>query len=201
MVGWNSIYRDNDRQYPAARVVRAGINLIDDLKKKRPFYLGVDSFDPHEPFDAPRVYQLAAGSPKGIETTEGIIADPAVRDALLVGRPRGPRRRHHRARARAVRGGDHLRRQLDRTADEQARRREPARRDRHLLHVRPRADAGRERGHGQGRRPRAVAHLPRAGDDPAPRGQARRGDERLLRLDPRRVAHAALVHGRARARE
>ena len=72
MVGWNSIYRDSDRQYPAARVVRAGINLIDDLKKKRPFYLGVDSFDPHEPFDAPRVYQLAAGSPKGIETTKGI---------------------------------------------------------------------------------------------------------------------------------
>src|SRR3954470_6926291 len=72
MVGWNSIYRDNDRQYPAARVVRAGINLVDDLKKRRPFFLGVDSFDPHEPFDAPRVYQLASGSPKGIETTEGI---------------------------------------------------------------------------------------------------------------------------------
>ncbi len=94
MVGWNSIYRDNDRQYPAARVMRAGINLIDDLKKKRPFYLGVDSFDPHEPFDAPKVFQLDAGKPKGIETSEGIIADPAVRDALLVGRPRGPRRRH-----------------------------------------------------------------------------------------------------------
>ena len=27
----------------------------------------MDAFDPHEPFDAPRVYQLAAGSPKGIE--------------------------------------------------------------------------------------------------------------------------------------
>jgi arylsulfatase A-like enzyme len=72
MVGWNSIYRDNERQYPTARVVRAGINMIDDLKKRRPFYLGVDAFDPHEPFDAPRVYQLAAGSPKGIETSEGI---------------------------------------------------------------------------------------------------------------------------------
>ena len=199
MVGWNSIYRDNDRQYPAARVVRAGINLIDDLKKKRPFYLGVDSFDPHEPFDAPRVYQLAAGSPKGIETTEGItpiqpfetpyswVVHVDLDDASI-------------ERVRELYAAEiTLRRRVDRAADEQARRREPARRDRHLLHVRPRADAGRERRDGQGRRPRAVAHLPRARDDPAPRGQARRADERLLRLDPRRVAHAALVHGRAGA--
>jgi arylsulfatase A-like enzyme len=68
MAGWNSIYRDNERQYPTARVVRSGLNLVDDLKERRPFFLGVDAFDPHEPFDAPRVYQLAAGSPKGIET-------------------------------------------------------------------------------------------------------------------------------------
>ena len=163
MVGWNSIYRDNERQYPTARVVRAGINLIDDLKKRRPFFLGVDAFDPHEPFDAPRVYQLAAGSPKGIETSEGITPDPAVRDALLVGGARGPRRRQHRARARAVRGRDHVHRRVDRAADEQARRREAARRDRHLLHVRPRPDARRERRDGQGRRARPVAHLPRAG--------------------------------------
>ena len=73
MVGWNSIYRDNDRQYPTARVLRAGINLVDDLKKKRPFFLGVDAFDPHEPLDAPRVYQLAQGAPKGIEKDKGII--------------------------------------------------------------------------------------------------------------------------------
>jgi arylsulfatase A-like enzyme len=72
LVGWNSIYRDNDRQYPAARVVRAGMNLLDDLEKRRPFFLGVDSFDPHEPFDAPRVYQIASGKPKGIEKREGI---------------------------------------------------------------------------------------------------------------------------------
>jgi arylsulfatase A-like enzyme len=73
MVGWNSIYRETDRQYPTARVVRSGINLVDDLKKKRPFFLGVDSFDPHEPFDAPRVYQVEMGSPKGIEKEQGII--------------------------------------------------------------------------------------------------------------------------------
>jgi arylsulfatase A-like enzyme len=72
MVGWNSIYRDSDGDYPTARVVRAGINLVDELKNTRPFFLGVDAFDPHEPFDAPRVYQLAAGSPKGIEVEQGI---------------------------------------------------------------------------------------------------------------------------------
>jgi arylsulfatase A-like enzyme len=71
MAGWNSIYRDSERQYPTARVVRSGINLLDDLKEKRPFFLGVDPFDPHEPLDAPRVYQIGAGSPKGIEL-EGI---------------------------------------------------------------------------------------------------------------------------------
>ena len=67
MAGWNSIYRRRDTQYPAARVMRAGINLLDDLKKKRPFFLGVDSFDPHEPLDAPTAFQIASGSPKGIE--------------------------------------------------------------------------------------------------------------------------------------
>ena len=71
MAGWNSIYRRTERQFPTARVMRSGINLLDDLKKKRPFFLGVDAFDPHEPLDAPQAFQLAAGSPKGIEL-EGI---------------------------------------------------------------------------------------------------------------------------------
>jgi arylsulfatase A-like enzyme len=72
MVGWNSIYRDTERQYPAARVMRAAINLVDDLKRKRPFFLGADSFDPHEPLDAPRVFQIESGKPKGIQKREGI---------------------------------------------------------------------------------------------------------------------------------
>jgi len=73
MVGWNSIYRDRENQYPSARVLRSGINLLDDLKEKRPFFLGVDAFDPHEPLDAPRVYVNRAGAPKGIEAERGII--------------------------------------------------------------------------------------------------------------------------------
>jgi arylsulfatase A-like enzyme len=72
MVGWNSIYRHRERNFAAARVVRAGINLLDDLKDKRPFFLGVDAFDPHEPLDPPPVYVGRFGSePKGIER-EGI---------------------------------------------------------------------------------------------------------------------------------
>ena len=72
MVGWNSIYRDSDRDYPTARVVRAGINIVDDLKEDSPFFLGVDCFDPHEPLDAPRVFQNKFGGPKGIEKEQGI---------------------------------------------------------------------------------------------------------------------------------
>ena len=72
MMGWNSIYRDADNDYPTARVVRSGINLVDDLEKKRPFFLGVDAFDPHEPLDPPRVYMNRFGGPKGIEK-KGII--------------------------------------------------------------------------------------------------------------------------------
>jgi arylsulfatase A-like enzyme len=72
MVGWNSIYRDSENDYPTARVVRSGINLLDDLKKKRPFFLGVDAFDPHEPLDAPPVYVRRFGGPKGIER-RGVI--------------------------------------------------------------------------------------------------------------------------------
>ena len=143
MVGWNSIYRDTDNDYPTARVFRSGINIVDDLKKKRPFFLGVDGFDPHEPLDAPRVFQNKYGGPKGIEIDQGHHAHPAVRDALLVGDRHEARPRHDRAGARAVRGRDRLHGRVDRAADEPAGGPEPARRDgRHLL-VRPRADARR----------------------------------------------------------
>jgi len=68
MAGWNSIYRDSENDYPTARVIRSGIRVLDDLKASgKPFFLGVDAFDPHEPLDAPRVYQRRFGGPKGIE--------------------------------------------------------------------------------------------------------------------------------------
>ena len=69
MAGWNSIYRDSEGDYPTARVIRSGMRLLDDLKDSgKPFFLGIDAFDPHEPLDAPRVYQRRFGSePKGSE--------------------------------------------------------------------------------------------------------------------------------------
>jgi len=74
-VGWNSLYRIGERNYSAARVIRGGIDALDDLKDRQPFFLGVDSFDPHEPFDAPPLYvrQIAGDTPKGIERERGVV--------------------------------------------------------------------------------------------------------------------------------
>lgn len=69
-VGWNQIFRRGERNYSAARVMRRGMKALDELSERGgPFFLGVDSFDPHEPFDAPRAFVIeAAGTePKGIE--------------------------------------------------------------------------------------------------------------------------------------
>jgi hypothetical protein len=41
-------------------------------EEEAPFFLGVDGFDPHEPLDAPKVFQDKYGGPKGIEKTLGI---------------------------------------------------------------------------------------------------------------------------------
>ena len=50
-------------------MIRSGLRLLDDLKDEgKPWFLGIDAFDPHEPLDAPRVYQARFGTtPKGIE--------------------------------------------------------------------------------------------------------------------------------------
>jgi arylsulfatase A-like enzyme len=74
-VGWNSLYRVGERNYSAARVMRGGMDALDELKDKQPFFLGVDSFDPHEPFDAPPVYVNVEerGRKLGIQKTRGIL--------------------------------------------------------------------------------------------------------------------------------
>lgn len=73
-VGWNSMYRVGEKNYSAARVMRGGMDALDDLKNKQPFFLGVDSFDPHEPFDAPPLYvERIEGQPKGIQKTRNIL--------------------------------------------------------------------------------------------------------------------------------
>lgn len=55
-IGWASLYRVGEKNYSAARVIRSGMAALEQLKDKQPFFLGVDSFDPHEPFDAPPLY-------------------------------------------------------------------------------------------------------------------------------------------------
>ena len=64
-VGWNSRNRKRDDDYSAARVARDGIGLLGDLKDKQPFFLGVDFFDPSEPFDPPSRFMERFERPRG----------------------------------------------------------------------------------------------------------------------------------------
>jgi len=52
-VGWNSLYRTSTRRYSSARVMADGMAMLDEMRHRQPFFLGVDAFDPHEPFDPP----------------------------------------------------------------------------------------------------------------------------------------------------
>ncbi len=52
-------------------------------EKGKPFFLGVDSFDPHEPFDAPRAYNVQlSGSGQQGDPEGGHHPDPALRHAV-----------------------------------------------------------------------------------------------------------------------
>jgi len=74
MVGWNSIYRVNENDYSASRVIRKGMRALKDLKDERPFFLGVDAFDPHEAFDPPPAYRRRFNpEPKGSMERRGIL--------------------------------------------------------------------------------------------------------------------------------
>lgn len=68
-VGWNSLYRTSTRRYSSARVMAAGMAMLDEMKHRQPFFLGVDAFDPHEPFDPPESEYVELFGPerKGIE--------------------------------------------------------------------------------------------------------------------------------------
>jgi arylsulfatase A-like enzyme len=67
-VGLNvAMGRRREKQYAAARVIGAGMELLPRLKRKRPFFLGVDAFDPHEAFDPPPSYKRRFGDHRGVE--------------------------------------------------------------------------------------------------------------------------------------
>lgn len=64
-VGWNSRERKREDDYSAARVGRDAVDLLNELKGRQPFFLGVDFFDPSEPFDPPERYLDRFGARSG----------------------------------------------------------------------------------------------------------------------------------------
>jgi arylsulfatase A-like enzyme len=49
------------RREPTTAVLEEGMGLIDELKQKQPFFLGLDAFDPVDAFEMPRQYVLGDG--------------------------------------------------------------------------------------------------------------------------------------------
>jgi arylsulfatase A-like enzyme len=50
-----------------ARVLKAAMKTLRGLKGKRPFFLGVDAFDPHEAWNVPTAFKLRFEDRKGVE--------------------------------------------------------------------------------------------------------------------------------------
>jgi arylsulfatase A-like enzyme len=48
--------RRTEEDYLCAKVFRSAARYLDDLVDNQPFFLWVDSFDPHEPWDPPKAY-------------------------------------------------------------------------------------------------------------------------------------------------
>lgn len=49
------------REEPTSRVLREGIGLLDELKRRQPFFLGLDAFDVNDAFRMPRQYVTGVG--------------------------------------------------------------------------------------------------------------------------------------------
>ncbi|MCX7017242.1 MAG: sulfatase [Candidatus Sumerlaeota bacterium] len=48
--------RKTEDDYSAAKVVASALQFLDDVRDAQPFFLYVDTFDPHEPWDPPKGY-------------------------------------------------------------------------------------------------------------------------------------------------
>jgi arylsulfatase A-like enzyme len=53
---WNQRGRQGEEDYSCARVFRAAMRWLEDSAANAPFFLWIDSFDPHEPWDPPTLY-------------------------------------------------------------------------------------------------------------------------------------------------
>ena len=54
-------------QLSGARVLKAGMEALKELKDKQPFFLGVDAFDPHEAWNVPTTFKLRFKDHEGVE--------------------------------------------------------------------------------------------------------------------------------------
>ncbi len=52
----NAIGRESEADYPVARTLNGAVKWLEQNMDAGPFYLHIDCFDPHEPWDAPRSY-------------------------------------------------------------------------------------------------------------------------------------------------
>jgi arylsulfatase A-like enzyme len=64
-VGFNKGRRGD--QLSGARVLKAGMEVLKELKGKQPFFLGVDAFDPHEAWNVPTAFKLRFKHREGVE--------------------------------------------------------------------------------------------------------------------------------------
>lgn len=53
----NTLDRKKEEDYACARTCRAAMRWLEENASNRPFMLWIDTFDPHEPWDAPRRFQ------------------------------------------------------------------------------------------------------------------------------------------------
>jgi arylsulfatase A-like enzyme len=82
-LAWNRPGRDEE-DYNAARVFRNGMDWIEWARTRQPFALVVDSFDAHEPWDAPRrlINMYGDPNPRGVEPIQP-FATPAGKSSEL----------------------------------------------------------------------------------------------------------------------
>jgi arylsulfatase A-like enzyme len=80
-LAWNPPGRD-EKDYNAAKVFRNGIDWIEWARTRQPFALVIDSFDAHEPWDAPRRLLDMYGDPNphGVEPIQP-FPTPAARSS------------------------------------------------------------------------------------------------------------------------
>ncbi len=78
-LAWNRPGRDEE-DYNAAKVFRNGIDWIEWARARQPFALVIDSFDAHEPWDAPRrlIDMYGDANPHGVEPIQP-FATPAAK--------------------------------------------------------------------------------------------------------------------------